>query len=550
MTARSLCLSLALLASPSFAEMPQLKTNNGVTQLFVDGKPYLAIGGELGNSTAADADYLDAVLARCHDMHLNTVMLPVYWDRIETEEGKYNFDLLHAAIEQARKHDLHLVLLWFGTWKNSMSCYAPGWMKRDTQRFPRVKSSSRESLEIISPSCEAAADADAKVFAELMRFVKRVDASRQTVIMVQVENEMAMLGEPRDHSEKSEAAYAAAVPQPVLDALAAIKLGPELTTAWKNAGGKLHGSWAEVFGGDNAGQEAFTAWQLATYTEKVAAAGKKEYGLPMYVNAALIRPGRKPIGGPLPHLLELWRVAAPSIDMLSPDIYFPSFAEWAERYVRSGNPLFIPEMAPSTRMAGNALYAVAQLKAIGYGPFAIEDLASPKRELISQLNQTLAGMSSIILDAQAHNQIVGISLPTTFDWQFYTKPQTAALGDYAFTAQIDLPTGTAATTQTTELPTLGSGRWDAPAGTPDGAVMIIHLDGDDYVLVGRGVTITFAPADGKGHIGLDQVQEGSYHDGHWIGGRWLNGDQTHQGRHVRFEASSWGVQRVRLYRYE
>ncbi|MCI0748746.1 MAG: beta-galactosidase, partial [Verrucomicrobia subdivision 3 bacterium] len=134
-------------------------------------------------------------------------MLPVYWDLTEPEEGKFDFTLVQGAIDRARARDLRLVFLWFGTWKNSMSCYAPSWVKRDTARFERVKLRSGETVEIISPASAAANEADARAFAALMRWTREYDSEKRTVIMVQVENEIGMIPEPRDHSEKSEQAY-------------------------------------------------------------------------------------------------------------------------------------------------------------------------------------------------------------------------------------------------------------------------------------------------------------------------------------------------------
>lgn len=96
------------------------------------------------------------------------------------------------------------------------------------------------------------------------------------------------------------------------------------------------------------------AWQYATYIENIATAGKAEYALPMYANAALIRPNYEPgqynSGGPLPHSMDIWRAGAPSLDFLSPDIYFNEFAHSAAEYTRTDNPLFIPEAQGGRRV--------------------------------------------------------------------------------------------------------------------------------------------------------------------------------------------------------
>ena len=502
------------------ASIPHLRQTGHATQLYVNDKPFLALGGELGNSTASDLDILENALARCQRMGLNTVMLPVYWDLIEPEEGKFDFSLVAGAIDHARHHGLHLVYLWFGTWKNSMSCYAPGWVKRDTTRFERVKQSSGETMEIISPESTAANEADARAFAALMRWTKDYDAKEQTVIMVQVENEIGMIPEPRDHSERSESAYKSDVPSALLSLVERGELGPEVSALWKKAGRKTGGTWSDVFGSGPQGDEVFSAWQFANYVEKVAAAGKKEYPLPMYANAALIRPGylpgQYPSAGPLPHLLEVWRAGAPSLDMICPDIYFPNFMEWCGRYVRNGNPLFIPEMAASARAPANALYAAAQFGAIGFGPFSIENVSPERERQIANCYGVLAGLSDIILNCQQNKKVIGLSPQIAFDWTIDEKPQRGELGGVIFEAQFDKP-AVVGDTATTVLPTLGSGRWDAPPGTPLGAAMILQLSADEFVIAGMGVTITFAPADGKGKVGIEQVQEGRYEkDGTWV----------------------------------
>ncbi len=534
------------------AHLPSLKTSGPVTQLVVDGEPFLVLGGELGNSTASDLDTLDEALGRCAAMNLNAVLLPVYWDRIEPTEGAFDFTLVRGAIDLARKHDLRLIYLWFGTWKNSMSCYAPGWVKRDTQRFPRVRRSDGGLEEIVSPACTAARDADATAFAALMRFTREYDAGTHTVIMAQVENEVGMIPEPRDHSDASEAAYRADVPDALLELAKQNKLGPEVEALWEAVGQRSSGSWLEVFGDEAEGQEVFTAWQLATYVEHVAAAGRAEHALPMFANAALIRPGYRPgqypSAGPLPHLLEVWRAGAPSLDMLCPDIYFPNFMEWCERYRRGGNPLFIPEMAASMRATGNAVYALAHLGAIGIGPFSIETVDEEKRELFTDCYGLIAPIAARVLEAQRAGAVIGLSPQIGFDWSVDDAPQRAELAGVVFEANFDRPdTGSDAESV---LPTLGAGRWDAPPGTPLGSAMVLRLGPDEFLVLGMGVVITFAPADGQGRVGIESAQEGSFDErGEWVGGRWLNGDQTHQGRHVHLYGGRWSMQRVKLYRY-
>jgi beta-galactosidase GanA len=371
--------------------------------------------------------------------------------------------------------------------------------------------------------------------------------------MVQVQNEVGMIPEPRDHSEQSESAYRSEVPASLLSLATKGELGPEITALWEKAGHKSNGTWSEVFGSDAQGEEIFTAWQLATYVERVAAAGKREYPLPMFANAALIRPGYQPgqypSGAPLPHLMEVWRAGAPSLDMICPDIYFPNFMEWCGRYTRKDNPLFIPEMAASMRASGNAVYAAARFGAIGFGPFSIENVHDEKERLITNCYEILSEMSELILTSQQNQTVIGLAPQVAFDWMIDEKPQRGELGGVVFEARFDRPP-TAGAVQPTTLPTLGPGLWESPPGTPLGSAMILQLAPDEFVIVAMGATITFAPADGKGKVGIERAQEGRFaKSGTWLGGRYLNGDETHQGRHVRFDDGQWTVQRLTLYRY-
>jgi beta-galactosidase GanA len=488
-----LSLFALLLAAPAAAQdIPHLERRGEATQLIVDGAPFLVLGGELGNSEASNREAMRAHWPKLQAMNLNTVLAPVYWELVEPEEGRFDFATVDWLLEDARAHDMRLVLLWFGTWKNSMSSYAPAWVKRDTVRFPRTTGAEGRAQEIISAYSRNARDADARAFAALMRHLSEVDGERHTVIMVQVENEVGFL-------------------------------------PFAKEGGN---------GRDLLADERAMARAYAHYVEAVAAAGKREYPLPLFVNGAQGRPGVKPgdypSGGPLAHLAREWRDGAPSIDFIAPDIYFPNFAAIADGYVASGNPLFVPEAnRPSdTRIAANALRSIGHLEAIGFSPFAIEDATEAEAKRIAGLYGLLESIAPLVLAAQAEQRIAGFGSPVSFAGEADLTPLTATLGDAVFTA-------------TTIDPWTAR---DAQDPSSHGAVLI-WLGGEDYLLAGQGVTFTVEPAGGQGRLGFERVEEGRYEAGEWLPGRRLNGDQTHQGRHVRLPPGEFGVQRFQLYRY-
>ncbi|HZJ42985.1 MAG TPA: DUF5597 domain-containing protein [Pyrinomonadaceae bacterium] len=511
---------------------PYLRKQGTATQLIVDDKPFLVLGGELGNSSSSSLEYMAPIWPRLAALKLNTVLAPVYWELVEPAEGKYDFTLVDGLIRDARKHNLKLVPLWFGSWKNSMSSYAPAWVKRDQRRFPRSQDSKGNGMEILSPFSKENVETDARAFSAFMRHVREVDADHDTVIMVQVENEIGMIPESRDRSQIANELFNQRVPVELMDYLQQHKdqLIPEFRTVWATNNFKMNGTWEEIFGTGPETDEIFMAWYFARYTNRVAETGKTEYALPMFVNAALIRPGHRPgqypSAGPLPHLMDVWRAGAPKIDFLSPDIYFQNFAEWVRRYDRSGNPVFIPEAMPGPVDSVNALYAIGQHNAIGFSPFSIDSLDAETTAAVTESYELLTQLTALVLANQGKGTMAGL-LPEGPEQR---QPQQLRLGNQVLYVGFDKPTN--------EHERVLSGG------------LVIALGPDEYLFAGTGLTITFETAGtGDPLVGLLAVDEGKYVDGQWVAGRRLNGDQTHQGRHVRLGAGKFGIQRVKVYRY-
>lgn len=279
---------------------PHLHKQGNATQLIVDGKPFLVIGGELHNSSSSSMEYMRPIWERMVALRLNTVLAAVFWELIEPEEGTFDFSLVDGLLQEARRHDLRLILLWFGSWKNGTSSYVPYWVKRDYHRFPRVRREDGKAVEVLSTLTEANWQADAKAFAALMHHLRLVDSNDSTVIMIQVENEVGVLGDTRDRSDAANAAFAGSVPQELLDQLSTHRqeLGAGLLRHWESSDFKTSGSWQEIFGSGPETDELFMAWNYACYVDRVAAAGKSQYPIPMYVNAWLAAPQQPPADWP------------------------------------------------------------------------------------------------------------------------------------------------------------------------------------------------------------------------------------------------------------
>jgi beta-galactosidase GanA len=534
-----LTLVAATFAAIAVAAPPKLQKQGDTRQLLVDGKPFLILGGELGNSSASSADYMKPHWPRLRAMHLNTVLAPVYWELIEPAEGKYDWSSVDALLRDARAHDLKLVILWFGAWKNSMSTYVPSWVKLDSVRFPHVQLADGSSVEILSAFSKNTLDADARAFAAFMDHLGKADARDTTVLMVQVENEIGMLPIARERGAVADKAYGAAVPPELMRAIAARgeNVEPELLDRWKKNGQKSSGTWAQVFGADEWGQEVFTAWHYARFVEALVKAGKARYDIPMFANVALNRTGRKPgeypSGGPLPHLIDVWKAGAPSLDFLAPDIYFPNFSQLAARYRRADNMLFIPEANNATNPQGpaNAFQSFGALDSLGFSPFSIESLGDAPNPL-SQSYEVLEQLTPLVLANRGQGRMAGFRTTLNEDGSVIDTPAKFTMGGIEFTVTFVDP-------------------WtpkDQQTIANHGG-MVIH-SGKDFWFAGQGITVTFKEADaGNVRVGIEFAEEGVFVNDAWAPARRLNGDQTHQGRHIRLPPGKPQIQKVRLYRY-
>jgi Domain of unknown function (DUF5597)/Beta-galactosidase len=534
-------------SQPSTTILPQLRKQGTATQLIVDGKPFLVLGAELNNSSASSLDYMKPLWPRLVATHINTVLATVSWELIEPEEGRFDFALVDGLIKDARSNNLRLVFLWFASWKNGKSNYQPLWVKTNQTRFPLIQNQQGTNLATLTTFSEANRDADARAFAALMRHLREVDGKQHTVLMIQVENEVGVLDTPRDYSPAANQAFARPVPKELMDYLQAHKatLIPQLREAWEKNGFKSSGTWEEVFGKSSVNkddwkafsyltEEIFMAWNYACYINHVVAAGKTEYSLPMFVNAWLKQqnygwPGTYPGGGPLPHVMDIWRAGAPQIDFLSPDIYAPNFTEWCEWYTQSGNPLFIPESRGDARGVANAMWAYGKHDAIGFSPFGIDRSAGADTDLARGYD-LLSQVAPLILEAQGKGRMTALLLDRE------GAPQTVRLGNYNIEARYSSRT-------------FGGGA--AATNTPIERVagLFISTGPDDFVIVGRSMNVYFAAADDpSASVGLGTVDEGVYTNGRWVPGRRLNGDETPEWKALRFR-NDYSIQRVKLYRY-
>lgn len=518
-------------------QIPYLQKQGNVTQLIVEDKPFIILGGELGNSTFTSMENMESVWPKLKTMNLNTILVPAYWELIEPEEGIFDFKLLDELTAKARNQDVKLIFLWFASWKNSMSSHVPSWVKLNQERFPRVKDNNGISQEILTPFSDNNLQADLKAFEAFMAHIKEIDSQEQTIIMVQPENEIGMLPSARDYSSLANEKFHENVPTELMSYLERNKeiLVPEFKSVWQKNGFLTTGTWENIFGEGLHTDEIFMAWYFSKYTNTIIEAGKKEYPLPMFVNAALNRPGRKPgeypSAGPLPHLMDVWKAAGKSIDFLTPDFYNPRFKHWNDLYTRQGNPLFVPEHRFDNTVAGKAVYAIGHYEAMGFSPFSIESTDNPENEGLGKMYGIIEQLTPIITAHHGQGKIEGVLL------DIENPENIVALGDYEFTFRHSYKLGWEAKSK--------DKIWDM-AGA-----LIVQTGDNEFYIAGNGVVATFKNLKNPElRVGILKVDEGVFENNEWKVLRHLNGDQTHQGRHLRIFKEDYLIQRLELYTYE
>jgi hypothetical protein len=517
--------------------MPRLSDAGSIKQLHVDGKPFLMLAGELHNSSASSDAYMAPVWPKLKAMNLNTVVSTVSWDMVEPRQGTFDFRSLDSQVAAARANGLRLVMIWFGAFKNARSTYAPGWIRADQARFPRALIHPTKPQRftypgampnpVLSPFSVELQQAERKAFTALTRHLKQ-SYPDHTVIMLQVDNEIGLLGDSRDRSALAQQHWNAQVPAELMAYLTRQRaaLRPELAAVWGRQQYRQQGTWAEVLGTDWQAEEVFMAWGYGRFINAVVQDAAQELPLPLYVNAWLgPQPGQPeagdyPSGGPVPRVADVWKAAAPPVAFLAPDIYIDDFKGTLADFDRADNSIFIPEARFQT---GNAFWAIGRHKALGFSVFGIED-GFPGNQL-AQAYAVLGSMSHLITAAQASDRVRAVLLDGA-------SPVAEHLGGYDITVR-----GTAATTAkmlldagipvppkgaTAVAETVNAAHGPSFSDTRPFGLMLAGKPGEFY-LVGHDFTADFSK-DGK-LAELDFVEEGQFVSGNWVPGRRLNGDQ-------------------------
>ena len=522
--------------------IPRLEKRGTSTRLIVHGKPFIMIAGELHNSSASNLEYMEKVWLKVQELNLNTVLLPISWEQFEPEEGKYDYTLVDGLIRQARENDMKLVFLWFASWKNGVSSYVPEWVKKDTTRFPRAQgSSNRNTKDILSTFSETNRNADARAFAALMRRIREIDSKENTVIMVQVQNELGIKPELRDMSEEGDRRFAENVPKQLMEYLTQNKehLHPEMLKRWEKSGFSVTGTWSEVFDDARAAAEIFSTWHYALYVQYIIQLGKAEYPLPMFVNAWLAdtpASGTYPSGGPVSYVLDVWRAAAPSVDIYAPDIYAADFKGICEDYTRNGNPLMVPEAHRGEDAAGRAYWVFGKHHGLCFAPFGIE--STPADHPLVDAYALLKQAMPLIGEAQGTPRMTAV-----FEQHMNTvREENVVLGNWNVMIKYYSD--------------------DALARIVKPAALIIQSeeDAEEFYIIGQGFEIGFGSrVPGPRNTNILSVDMGRFEEGRFVEELRLNGDESGANWRARVPAFRTNtfldpgkprILRVRVYRHD
>lgn len=519
----------------------------------IDRLPITILGAEVHNSSTSTPTSTRRAFGRAKRLGANAVLAPIAWDLLEPNRGEFHFEQIDAMLSAARDEHLYLVPLWFGSWKNASSSYVPEWIKRDPDTFPVAVAGEQGPIEHVSPFGEESRRADAAAFTALMSYLRHSDPEG-TVIMVQVENEVGLLGDSRDRSDLANRAWAREVPAAIITAIEGAPWIPA-HQRWLERGRLRSGSWQEVLGDNSEAHEVFMASAYATYVQTIVSSGQAQHPLPMYVNAWLdvpieidlpvssalavaggAEPGWYPSGGPIPRVAPIWSACAPSLALHAPDIYFGDFDEICRAFRESSSALLIPEMRRSSLGAAQMLVALTEHRAVGVSPFGVDSVEEGSdAEAALADGYRLAGTATEILrehpGAVARGFLLGDDRPE----------QTVQFGEFLVTLKAD------------DL-------FDEPdvVGPAHGAV--IQERPGVFTVIGRGLDVKFARENG-GRVGILAATELDF-KGSWRVVRRLNGDETASGTAIRVpqrgartpEAfpipllpASTGIVRVELY---
>ena len=518
-----------------------------------NGKNMLILGMQAHNSSTGTF-MMERTIKAAELFGANTLEVPVYWYKIEPQKDSYDMTQVKELIDCMRKAGQKLVILWFATSKNGHPTYAPEYIKTAPETYKVAVGSNGAWVASLSPHCMETLERDKKAFCKMVEFIKEYDKDQKTVIALQIENEMGLANTDRDYSALAQKDYEKPVPEEIRN-LRLTDDGLEYISKEE----KDKHSWKGHFGRHAA--EAFCAWFHAKYIGTIAEAAKKIYNIPMYTNVMVMEngceePGFSYSGGAaVSRVLDIWKVAAPALDLLCPDIYNQIKEDYCRiclAYKREDNALFIPEspcMGEANSM--NAIRAVADFDAVGVACFGVENVLDNQGKLLKEAEtmaitmKTLRALEPLLVKYRGTGRIYGIvqeefasdkylKLP---DYHVQVKFMSKDMTPFGYGSAINLSNP--------------ENQWNLHVR---GRGILIQTGECEFYLAGAGIAAEFIkrphPSDEKAYIHLSSRWAGQLNfltveEGHFEGDNWIV-DYERNGDEANFAAYVHGGQVIRI----
>lgn len=511
------------------------------------GRPTLFMGLQTQNSSTGDAELLAREIDAVQQIGGNLLEAPVYWYSVEPEKDRFQFDSVQNLIDLCRKAKLSLIFLWFATNKNGHPNYAPEYIKTEPEAYHVAQSRNGAHVASLSPHCAATLTRDRNAFCKLMGFLAEYDRHEQTVVLVQVENETGLANTDRDYSPEAQAQYEVGVPECLMSVqLEDMGIVPS-GTGWKSRFGRH-------------AHEAFSAYYHALYVQQIAKAGKAVYALPMMLNVMIGEQGYEEAGASysggaaVGRVLDIYKIVAPDIDLICPDMYIPErerYLRVCDRYTREDNALFIPE-SPSLGLANalNMMEAFARFGCIGMCYFGANYMLDSQGNFLPDALELVYSMRAVVGVAPLLVKYRGTGKVHALVQQEFMEKLYLRLAHYHVEAKF--------ISACSERYGLGCriNPQDPANGdilTTRGRALLIQTGEHEFFLSGAGVKVDFIQRpnpeeeDSYAHLTSRQsgtlnflsVEEGHFDGEDWVVDRYRNGDESnfelfvHRGQTVR-----------------
>lgn len=520
-----------------------------------NGKEMLALGMQSHNSSTGTF-MLERAIRAARLYGANTLEVPVYWYKIEPDMDVYDMTQVKELIDRIRQTELKLIILWFGTSKNGHPSYTPEYVKLHPETYRIAIGSDGARVASLSPHCMETQERDKKAFCRLTEFIKEYDSLTKTVIALQIENEMGYANTDRDYSDLAQADYE----KPVPEAIRGIKL-PDDGLDYISQEEKERFSWKGCFGRHSA--EAFSAWYHGRYIGSIAEEAKKIYDIPMYTNVMVMENGCEEAGfcynggAAVSRVLDIWKAAAPRLDLLCPDIYNQTKEDYSRicgAYQRQDNELFIPE-SPCMGEANalNAIRAVTDFEAIGVSCFGAESVLDNQGALLKDAEsmaitmKTISALAPLLVQYHKTGQIYGIVQEEFAAAKYLKLPDFHVQVKFLNADPAPHGNGSSINLRNEE------NKWNLKIR---GRGILVKTGEYEFYLAGAGIGVEFIkrphPADEQAYIHLSSRQAGqlnflSVEEGHFEKDKWItdyerNGDEANFAVYVH----GGGAVRIRL----